>query len=457
MNGKKTRREFLRDAFALGLGLVMADRLWAAAATPVDHKMLAEAAAAAKISAGMKRYARSVIYVSLDGGSSQTDTFDPKPDAGRDYFGNYKNPLDTNVPGTIIGEKLPRLAKIADRYSILRGMTIATNAHETAHYRMLTGDMTGGEVVYPSFGAMLSYLREAEYDNPLFPYMTLTASSTRFNEAGFLAPKYKPYDTGGDPSLKFFDVDGIYDHTLSDDELQRRRSLLDTLSDLGEKTEQTSQTEALSRFRDQDYRLILGDARRAFDLSGEPQELRDQYGMTSVGQSCLVARKLVQHGVLMTVVRFRGWDTHKEHFKRMDQRLEELDKGVASLILDLERNNLLDSTIVIVGGEFGRTPRIAWGPPWNGGRGHWGDAFSYLVAGGGFAGGKVVGVTDPKSEKVVDRKIYPADLWASVYTLMGIDPRGTVRHPSLGEIPLLPSLGKENQSNGMLTEIMPKS
>ncbi len=154
------------------------------------------------------------------------------------------------------------------------------------------------------------------------------------------------------------------------------------------------------------------------------------------------------------MVRFRGWDTHKEHFKRMDQRLDELDAGVSSLILDLEKDGLLDSTIVVVGGEFGRTPLIAFGPPWNGGRGHYGAAFSYLVAGGGFEGGRVVGETDAKGEQVVSRKIYPADLWASVYTLMGIDPLGTVDHPVFGPIPMLPSYGKEGQSNGMLTEIM---
>ena len=138
----------------------------------------------------------------------------------------------------------------------------------------------------------------------------------------------------------------------------------------------------------------------------------------------------------------------------MDQRLDELDAGVSSLILDLENRGLLDSTIVIVGGEFGRTPLIGFGPPWNGGRGHYGAAFSYIVAGGGFKGGCVVGATDAKGERVTDRKIYPADLWASVYTLMGIDPLGTVLHPVLGEIPMLPSYGREGQSNGMLTEIM---
>ena len=398
--------------------------------------------------------AKSLVYIYLDGGSSQTDTFDPKPEAGPSYTGKYKNPIETNVPGVFIGERLVRLAKIADRYSILRGMCDGTNAHETGHYRMLTGDMTGQDIVYPSYGAMISYKKAAGYDNPIFPYICITEASTRFNEAGFLKAWYKPYDTGGKPDAAEFDVSGIVNHKMSDQLLKERRDLLRELSSLGRPVEQTEEVKKAARLRDQNYELILGDVRKAFDLSSEPDSVRKAYGRNNFGQSCLAARRLVEQGVLVVMVRFRGWDTHKEHFKRMDQRLEELDGGVSSLILDLEKRGLLDQTIIVLGGEFGRTPLIAFGPPWNGGRGHYGAAFSYLVAGGGFAGGKVVGKTDAKGEQVLERKVYPADLWASVYTLMGIDPLGTVTHPVLGEIPILPSYGKEGQSNGMLTEIM---
>lgn len=451
MNSKKNRRQFLRESLTLGAGLMFSDRLLASLA---GLHFGTGRSAGPGVSGPAGGRARSVVYIYLDGGSSQTDTFDPKPEAGRDYVGNYRNPIATNVPGITIGEKLPRLAQLADRYSLLRGMVVRTNAHETAHYRMQTGDLTGGSIVYPSFGSMISYLKEGEYRNPLFPYITLTAASTRFNEAGFLPPKYKPYDTGGSPGKEYFDVSGIYDHTVPDSLLLQRKALLEMLAPLGERVESTEEVRLAEKLRAQNYRLILGDTRRVFDLSEEPEDLRQSYGMTDFGQSCLAARKLVQAGVLMVVVRFRGWDTHKEHFKRMDARLEELDKGVSSLLLDLEKFGLLDRTVVLCGGEFGRTPRIAWGPPWNGGRGHWGDAFSYLVAGGGFRGGAVVGKTDAKGEQVVDRPVYPADLWASVYSLMGIDPKRTVVHPTRGEIPILPSFGVEGQSGGMLTEIM---
>lgn len=398
--------------------------------------------------------AKSLVYIYLDGGSSQTDTFDPKPEAGTNYTGKYKTPVETCIPGVYVGEKLVKMAAIADRYSILRGMCDGTNAHETGHYRMITGDMTGADIVYPSYGAMIAYKKRAEYDNPLFPYICVTEASTRFNEAGFLNSMYKPYDTGGKPDAEHFDVSGIVDHTSNDEMLRYRRDLLSTLTSLGKPVEQTAEVVKAGKLREQSYELILGDARKAFDLKVETDSIRKAYGMNNFGQSCLVARKLVERGVPVVMVRFRGWDTHKEHFKRMDQRLEELDSGVSSLILDLEKKGLLESTIIVVGGEFGRTPLIGFAPPWNGGRGHYGAAFSYVVAGGGFKGGCVVGKTDAHGENVVERKIYPADLWASVYTLMGIDPLGTVEHPVFGDIPMLPSYGKEGQSNGMLTEIM---
>lgn len=398
--------------------------------------------------------AKSVVYIYLDGGSSQTDTFDPKPEAGYNYTGKYTKPIETNVPGIFVGQRLVKLSHLADRYSIVRGMCDGTNAHETGHYRMLTGDMTGQDIVYPSYGAMIAYKTKDGYDNPLFPYICVTEASTRFNEAGFLNVMFKPYDTGGKPDGKFFDVSGIVSHDVPDKLLRDRRDLLDALVPLGKPVEQTSEVRAAADYRRKSYEIMLGEAREAFNLAAEPDSVREAYGKNNFGQSCLAARKLVEHGVTVVMVRFRGWDTHKEHFKRMDQRLDELDAGVSSLILDLEKVGLLDSTIVVVGGEFGRTPKIEFGPPWNGGRGHYGAAFSYIVAGGGFKGGMIVGRTDSKGEQVVERKVYPADLWASVYKLMGIDPLGTVEHPVLGPIPMLPSYGKENQSNGMLVEIM---
>lgn len=398
--------------------------------------------------------ARTVILVYLDGGPSQTDTFDPKPKAGKDYCGNYRKPIDTNVPGIQIGEKLPMLAAIADKYAIIRSMTHGSGAHETGHYLMITGDMSKGPVVYPAFGAVIAYEMRDKYNRDIPPYVSVVQASSRFNEAGFLGPQYKSFDTGGAPESSFYSVEGIVNKGVTDEELRSRRELLYKLDAMAQNVPQTEEVKEIDRFRDKTYSLILGPSREVFDLSKESDSVRNRYGRTRFGQSCLVARRLAEYGVPMINVRFTGWDTHKEHFARMDERLADLDRGLSALLEDLDSRGLLDSTIVLCGGEFGRTPRIMWEPPWNGGRGHFGAAFSYLVAGGGFKGGVVVGETDPKGEKVVSRPVYPCDLIGSVYTLMGIDPHGTLPHPRLGDIPMLPTLGRENLSGGILTEII---
>ena len=200
--------------------------------------------------------------------------------------------------------------------------------------------------------------------------------------------------------------------------------------------------------------FIWGESRELFNLASEPDSVRVRYGKSRLGQSCLVARKLVEAGVPFVNVRMTGWDTHKKHFQKMNSMLTNLDKALSALLADLDERGLLDSTIVLCGGEFGRTPKVLWEAPWNGGRAHYGKTFSYLVAGGGFHGGKVVGVTDKTGENVVERPVRPCDLIGTVYLLMGIDPYGTLPHVSEGNLPILPSLIKNEQSGGLLYEII---
>ena len=153
--------------------------------------------------------AKSVILVYLDGGPSQTDTFDPKPLTSRDYYGNLKGVCPTNVEGIQIGEKLPLLAKIADKYTLIRSMTHGSNAHETGHYAMITGDLTGGSIVYPSFGSVIAYMKKDSYQGILPSYISVTSANSRFNEGGFLGNEYKSFDTGGQPEKNMFEVEGI--------------------------------------------------------------------------------------------------------------------------------------------------------------------------------------------------------------------------------------------------------
>lgn len=392
--------------------------------------------------------AKSVILVYLDGGPSQTETFDPKPDTSRDYYGSYKGVAKTNVEGIEIGEKLPLLATIADKYSLIRSMTHGSNAHETGHYTMITGDASGGAVVYPSYGAVISYMKRDTYKGVLPCYISVTSANSRFNEGGFLGNEYKSFDTGGRPEKEVYEVEGIVNKFVDSTALSRRMALLEEFETLPMDKQKIDSLRAIN------MEFIWGQSREVFDLANEPDSVRQRYGMTRIGQSCLTARRLVEAGVPFVNVRTTGWDTHKKHFQFMNSMLPNLDKALSALISDLDARGLLDSTIVLCGGEFGRTPKVMWEAPWNGGRGHFGAAFSYLVAGGGFVGGKVVGKTNKTGEKVAERPVYPCDLIGTVYLLMGIDPYGTLPHVSMGELPILPSLLNSEQSNGLLYEII---
>ncbi len=397
---------------------------------------------------GYAQRAKSVILVYLDGGPAQTDTFDPKPEMGRNYHGNFKGVCKTNVEGIEIGEKLPLLAGMADKYSLIRSLTHGSNAHETGHYAMITGDTSGGAVVYPSFGAVISYMKRDTYKGILPCYISVTSANSRFNEGGFLGNEYKSFDTGGKPESSEYEVEGIVNKHIDRQRMDSRMALLDDF----EGKEQGDKS--IDSLRKVNMEFIWGDSREVFNLKNEPDSVRQRYGKSRLGQSCLVARRLVEAGVPFVNVRTTGWDTHKKHFSKMNTMLPDLDRALSALIADLDSRGLLDSTIILCGGEFGRSPKVLWEAPWNGGRAHFGAAFSYLVAGGGFHGGKVLGATDKTGEKVAQRPVSPCDLIGTVYLLMGIDPYGTLPHVSEGELPILPSLLDSKKSYGLLYEII---
>ncbi len=392
--------------------------------------------------------AKSVILVYLDGGPAQTDTFDPKPKAGRNYYGNYKDVCKTNVEGIEIGEKLPLLATMADKYTLIRSMTHGTNAHETGHYAMITGDTSRGAVVYPSFGAVISYMLKDTYKGILPRYISVTAANSRFNEGGFLGNEYKSFDTGGKPESKTYEVEGVVNKFVDRKRMDSRMALLNELET------NPMDKQLIDSLRDVNMEFIWGESRELFNLENESDSVKSRYGKSRIGQSCLVARKLVEAGVPFVNVRTTGWDTHKKHFQKMGTMLPQLDKALSALIADLDERGLLDSTIILCGGEFGRTPKVLWEAPWNGGRAHYGKTFSYLVAGGGFVGGKVLGKTDKTGEKVVERPVAPCDLIGTIYLLMGIDPYGSLPHVSEGNLPILPSLLDKKLSHGLLYEII---
>ena len=399
--------------------------------------------------------AKSVIQIWIWGGLSQLDTFDPKPEAGYDYCGPLNKPIDTNVPGIKISEKLPLLAQQADKYSIIRSMTHGINSHETASYVVQTGRMPGDGQVYPSVGAVVSLYKgyDAGYTGMLPPYITITESQGRFPESGFLGRRYSPFFTGGDPNKDPFLVEGIVAKGLSGERQKDRRALLHNLDTLGGQMKGNPLFQKMDEYEKKVYEFILGDGGKFFDLSAEDTALRQKYGRNTFGQSCLLARRLVEYGVPFVTINYKGWDTHKQHFQAMNRMLPELDRGLAMLLQDLSDRGLLNTTIVWCGGEFGHTPKIDWGAPWNGGRGHWGDVFSVIVAGGGFQGGRVVGASDEKGMTVKERPVYPWDLIGSIYELLGIDPDGILPHPEGLKVRLTPD-PSEVKSGGRLKEIM---
>jgi hypothetical protein len=390
------------------------------------------------------------------GGPAHTDTFDPKPDAGYDYTGPLNKVIPTNVDGIVIGEMLPMLAQQADKYSIIRSMTHRNNGHETAAYIVQTGRKPGDRIVYPCAGAVVSVFKgyNAGYKGLIPPYVVLTQPQGRFSESGFLGPRYKPFATGGDPNQQRFVVDGVVAENVTEQRQRSRRELLRSLDTLGKAMPGDAQFARLEQCEQKAYELILGDGVKLFDLSQEKTELRDQYGRNTFGQACLMARRLVEQGVPYVTINYGGWDTHKQHFEAMRRKLPEMDKAMATLLQDLSDRGLLDTTIVWWSGEFGRTPRVQWESPWNGGRNHFGNCFCAVVAGGGFKGGRVVGASDAKGEEPAERPVYPRDLIASMYELLGIDPEGPLPNARGLDVKVMPASEGGDESKGRLREIM---
>ena len=383
--------------------------------------------------------AKSVIEIWQWGGPSHLESFDPKPKASRDYNGGLKA-IPTNVPGIEIHEWWPELAKCADLYSVIRTMTHGQFGHESAAYLMQTGRLPGGGVVCPAIGAVVSLAKRGGYAGDLPPYVILTRAKGRFSEVGFLGDEAAPLVTGGRPNSARFAVDGIVPpEGISAETAEERFALLALLDSW--RPEGGANAAAAAAFDAaglEARRISEGDAAKVFDLAQEPAETRDEYGRTEIGQSLLAARRLVEYGVPYVTVNSPGWDSHKRHFETMKRRSGETDKAVAALLRDLAARKLLDSTVVWMSGEFGRTPKVGWEAPWNGGRGHYAKCFSALVAGGGFKGGRVVGESDDTASSPVSRPVAPQDFLGSIYELCGIDPDGPMPNSKGKKMTVLP-------------------
>ena len=396
--------------------------------------------------------ARSVIEIWVWGGPSHLETFDPKPNAGKAYNGGHGD-IATNVKGIRISEYLPKLAQQADKYSIIRSMCHRTNGHETATYLMQTGRMPGDGITYPAIGAVLAMLKSGEYKGKLPPYIALTTNKGRFSENGFLSDRFKPLATGSNPNLPQFLVDGFVSPGGTDAKhLTRRQKYAEELDIFTRNITSCRELREFETASNEAQAVLTGGDAKAFDLNLESEEMRNRYGRTRFGQCCLAARRLVELGVPYITINAQGWDTHKKHFEAMEKLGPEFDQGLSALLADLSEKKLLDTTLIWCTGEFGRTPRVDYHEPWNGGRNHYCHCFSTMVAGGGFAGGRVLGASDEHGEKPIERPVSPVDLMWSIYELAGIDPSGRMPNPRNLDLTILPPNGGKNKIKELYRE-----
>ncbi len=374
--------------------------------------------------------ATSCILIWQAGGPSHIDTFDPKPDASADVKGEFQ-PIDTAVPGLSISEVYPRLAKVMDKTTLIRTITSPEADHGRAAQHMLTGYRPSPALVYPNYSSVVA--RSRGFQQSTLPPSVAIPDGPSFTSSGYLTPAFDPFEVGGDPNAANFRVrDLTPPDRLTLERLRRRREMVGKLDDFARHVPETTLTDSRDRFIDQAYDLLTSrDAQAAFQIDQESAEVRDRYGRTPVGQSCLLARRLVEAGVSFVTINDRGtgqlgWDTHAQNFPTIKNTLAPpVDQGVSCLIADLAERGLLENTLVVMMGEFGRTPKI--NP--NAGRDHHPLANSLLMAGGGIPGGLVIGRTDARGDSPADRPVTPSDLAATVFTALGINPEGRFETP----------------------------
>lgn len=383
--------------------------------------------------------AKSCILIWLDGGPSHLDLYDLKPEAPEEIRGIWK-PIRTNAPGLEITELFPMQARVADKFSILRSLHHNTGDHFAGGHRMLTAkdmSVSGAQTAqkFPSLGSILT--RElGPRQSGMPPYVAVPQASSIGLRPGYfgghmIGAQYDPFQTGGDPNAANFQVANLAPVSgLTLDRLESRRSLSRHFDQVLRDPGTEKSYDALDRFDRDAFEFVTGArARRAFDIAREDPKLRDRYGRNNWGQSTLLSRRLVEAGSRFATVHLGGWDHHWDLEQGMKNYLPMVDQLFSALLEDLDSRGLLSETLVLLCGEFSRTPRMNDGgnggaPRSKGtpGRDHWGDAMFCILAGGGIAGGRVVGSTDRKGYAPATRAVTPSNLHATIYRAMGVDP-----------------------------------
>ena len=380
----------------------------------------------------------SVILIWLDGGPSHMDLYDMKPEAPAEYRGIWQ-PIATNVPGFEISELFPRQAQVADKFSIVRSLHHDTGDHFAGGHWMLTsrGGASGANTAghYPSIASIATRMTGPRQPNmPPYvavPYAASIGLRPGYFGANYLGIEHNPFETEGDPNADNFQVHNIRPPAgLTVERLGDRRELLKEVDKFRRDVDHSGALAAVDRFQRNAYELVAGSAAcKAFDIGQEDPRVREQYGRDNWGQSTLLARRLVEAGSTFVTVHFGGWDHHWNLQSGMENYLPKVDQAVAALFEDLSVRGLLEKTLVVLCGEFSRTPRMNnggnGGPPLSmgtPGRDHWGNAMFCLLGGGGVKGGRIVGSTNRLGEVPQDRPLEPCDIHATIYHVLGVDP-----------------------------------
>ena len=398
-----SRRNFLTVGAVGGLGLTLADYL-----------MVRQAQAELKHYDFIEAKAQSCIHIYLPGGMAHQESFDPKPFSPIEYRGEMRT-IKTNT-GEEVSETIPNLAKIADKYALIRSMSHGEAAHERGTHNMFTGYRPSPALTFPSFGSIISHQYGPK--NNLPPYVCVPNQPNEFAGSGYLSSSFAPFSLGSDPASNGFKVlDLALPGGVDDTRFARRRSALEAVNYYFTQRDKSDSIGAMNTFYERAYNMISSPAARdAFDIEKEDGKLRDTYGRNTAGQRLLMARRLVEAGVRMVTLTYGGWDMHTGITAGMRNQMPALDQGLAALINDLDQRGLLSSTMIMVSSEFGRTPKI------NGtaGRDHWPKVFSVLLAGGGIKGGMIYGSSNATASEPEDNPVGPEDLAATMYYQMGI-------------------------------------
>ena len=398
------RRGFLAVGAIGGLGLTLA-----------DFFRMQKAQAEIKQYESKEGTAKSVIFIFMPGGMAHQETFDPKPYAPIEYRGPM-NSIDTNVTGVRLNETLVKTAQVMDKITICRSMTHGEAAHERGTHNMFTGYRPSPALAFPSMGSVVAH--EFGPRNNLPPYVCVPSQPNEFAGTGYLSSSYAGFSLGSDPADGNFQVRDLQlPGGVDEIRFGSRRRMLDVVNDRFRQAEKSDSLDAVDTFYQRAYSMISSEkAREAFDINKEDAALRDAYGRNTAGARMLLARRLVEAGTRFVTLTYGGWDMHANINGGIRGQVPAFDQGFATLITDLDQRGLLDSTLVCIASEFGRTPKING----TGGRDHWPKVFSVVMAGGGIKRGFVYGSSNATASEPEDDALTVEDWATTIYDRLGI-------------------------------------